>query len=133
VAAGRQVPAFDKEIPETPKGMNKTKIVIAGGGFAGLAAATYLNRGRELTVSLRLVTATESSIDARFSEMQRQRPGPSSASNPFEKEEMYPFCQLRRQGGMAETVTRMQLTKSTHLYFSQSRSRPTFNRKPQLL
>jgi NADPH-dependent 2,4-dienoyl-CoA reductase/sulfur reductase-like enzyme len=45
---------IDKQIPETPKGMNKTKIVIAGGGFAGLAAATYLNRGRELTENLRL-------------------------------------------------------------------------------
>src|SRR6201989_666209 len=29
---------------ETPDKMNKTKIVIAGGGFAGLAAATYLDK-----------------------------------------------------------------------------------------
>ena len=33
-----------KQIQETPKEMKKTKIVIAGGGFAGLAAATYLDK-----------------------------------------------------------------------------------------
>ena len=33
-----------KQMQETPKEMKKTKIVIAGGGFAGLAAATYLDK-----------------------------------------------------------------------------------------
>src|ERR1700757_3030439 len=33
-----------KQMQETPNKMNKTKIVIAGGGFAGLAAATYLDK-----------------------------------------------------------------------------------------
>jgi NADH:ubiquinone reductase (H+-translocating) len=33
-----------KQTQETPKKMKKTKIVIAGGGFAGLAAATYLDK-----------------------------------------------------------------------------------------
>jgi hypothetical protein len=45
---------------------------------------------------------------------------------------MYPFCQLRQMGGMAETVTRIHVTRITRLHF-KSRSRPTFNRKPQLL
>ena len=34
-----------KQMQETPNKMKKTKIVIAGGGFAGLATATYLERG----------------------------------------------------------------------------------------
>jgi NADH dehydrogenase len=33
-----------KQIQESPKEMKKTKIVIAGGGFAGLTAATYLDK-----------------------------------------------------------------------------------------
>src|SRR6201994_3691155 len=33
-----------KQMQETPNKMKKTKIVIAGGGFAGLAAATYLDK-----------------------------------------------------------------------------------------
>ena len=33
-----------KQMQETPNKMKKTKIVIAGGGFAGLAAATYFDK-----------------------------------------------------------------------------------------
>jgi NADH dehydrogenase len=33
-----------KQIQETPNKMKQTKIVIAGGGFAGLTAATYLDK-----------------------------------------------------------------------------------------
>jgi ribulose 1,5-bisphosphate synthetase/thiazole synthase len=33
-----------KQTQETAKKMKKTKIVIAGGGFAGLTAATYLDK-----------------------------------------------------------------------------------------
>src|SRR6201993_3572465 len=33
-----------KQMQETPNKMKKTKIVIAGGGFAGLSAATYLDK-----------------------------------------------------------------------------------------
>jgi NADH:ubiquinone reductase (H+-translocating) len=33
-----------KQIQESPKEMKKTKIVIAGGGFAGLTAATYFDK-----------------------------------------------------------------------------------------
>ena len=35
---------IDRHIQASPREMKKTKIVIAGGGFAGLTAATYLDK-----------------------------------------------------------------------------------------